>query len=147
MYAISNNKTFLSCVLIALMGTLLLGACQQQKDQPEQVAQEFLDYIEEGELKKAKEISTKDTKKLLKLFDHTNFSDSIRNSDMTFRDLECEVQTDSATCRYERYFKGKSEGMETINLVRKEGKWLVNIEKEGLNKQERKSSWGWLMSF
>jgi len=140
MYALSNNKPFLNCLLIGLMGTILLGACHQQEDQAEQVAQEFLTYIEKGELKKAKEISTKDTKKLLNLFEHTNFSDSIRNSDITFRDLECEVQTDSATCRYERYLKGESEGMETINLVRKEGKWFVDIEKEGLNKQERKSS-------
>lgn len=119
-------------VLIALIFITFLISCQlfkSGKNNPEFVAQTFLEHIQRLEFEEAKEYSTEETKMMLTFF--TTISELVPDSQRvteTKPDVvihECVVQGETAQCSYSA--NGKDQ---TIDLLKQDGKWLVDMKKE-----------------
>lgn len=110
----------------------ILISCQlfKKKDNsPEFVAKTFLVHIQKLEFEDAKEYATEETKMMLTFF--TNISDLVPDSQRvsaTEPDVEihdCIIQNETAQCSYTANHKDQ-----TIDLIKQDGKWLVDMKKE-----------------
>lgn len=120
------KSLFLSCFLI-------MAACSGG-DSPKAVAEKYLKAIGSYDFEGAKKYGTVDTGKLLDMM--SGFAkmvpDSTKN-DIIFTILDEKVDGDKAVVIY------KEEGEDTevsLNLLRVEGKWKVNMTKESINEAE-----------
>lgn len=120
---------------IVLAATLFMAACGSKADGPKEVATKFLTHINAMEFEEAKQYGTKETGELLDML--KGFAamggeeQKPENTSFEIKDVKEEGDTATVTYRSEG-----SEEDETLNLVKQDGKWLVNISKEDMNKDE-----------
>ncbi|MGF1566041.1 MAG: DUF4878 domain-containing protein [Flavobacteriales bacterium] len=118
-----------------LAAALFMAACGSKADGPKEVATKFLTHINAMEFEEAKQYGTKETNDLLDML--KSFAamggeeQKPEATAFTITDVKEEGETATVTYKSEG-----SEEAETLNLVKQEGKWFVNISKEDMNKDE-----------
>ena len=129
---IKMKKIVLSFVALAFTIITLIG-CGGSKSDPKAVATNFLNARNSLDFETAKKLSTPETGKLLEML--ASFSgmmpDSMKNEakkiKVSIKDIK--EEGDNATVTYSESAK---PGDQTIKLVKKDGKWLVNMSKEDM---------------
>ena len=118
--------------ILALLFFVFLVSCQLFKGKtntPEYVSQIFLEHIQRLEFEEAKALATEETKMMLTFF--ANITELVPDSqripaaetDVVVH--ECIIQGETAQCSYTA--NGKDQ---TIDLIKEDGKWLVDMKKE-----------------
>lgn len=123
------KKLFLSIVAIALI-SLTIVSCSKKSD-PKDVSEKFLTALTKMDYEGAKKYGTPETGKMLDML--SSFSsmmpDSVKNK---AKDVKVEVKNvkeDGDKCEV-TYKSSDKEEDQMLNLVKKEGKWLVNMTKD-----------------
>lgn len=117
-------------VVLSIAVAALMTACGGGET-PSKVAEKFLTHIDKKEFKEAKAYGTKATGDLLDMVD--GLAGMMPKEDPKgFVIKEEKIEGDKATVTYRS--NGK-EADETLNLVKEDGKWLVNMSKEDMNKE------------
>jgi ATP phosphoribosyltransferase regulatory subunit HisZ len=120
-----------------LIVTLSVVAFSCAGDSPETVAKQFMEHFKNQDYEKAKELGTENTKKMIdfiagmqSLSAGTEDSTANEMEGAVMKDFKCEeVATDTVSCTYKIEQDGEvSES--TIDLVKQDGKWLVDMKKE-----------------
>jgi hypothetical protein len=117
---------------IPLIVALLFAACGGGSESPTEVAKKFLDHTNKLEFKEAKAYSTKATGELLDMITGMAGMMGEQPPAPAYTIVGETIDGDKATVTY------RSEGEqadESINLVKEDGKWLVSISKEDLDKE------------
>lgn len=119
-------------VVLLIAIPLVIFSCKIFKDKrntPEYVSQVFLEHIQRLEFEEAKAYATEKTKMMLTFFKNITelVPDSQRipaqKTDVVIHD--CIIQGETAQCSYTA--NGKNQ---TIDLIKQDGKWLVDMKKE-----------------
>jgi len=107
---------------IVLVAVVVVNACGPNKNSPEYVAETFLKHMNKKEYAEAKKLGTEATVQFLEGKEQDT---SIVAKDAKIENMKCVVTGETAICNY------KIDGNdETINLVKSEDKWLVDMKKE-----------------
>jgi hypothetical protein len=117
------------------MLVLILTACSPES--PKSVANNFLSAAAEMDYEKAKKYATPSTGKLLDMLAGAEAytPDSVKKKMMSnFTIVDEYSRTDSTSIVL--YHLKNSDSDQILNLVKRNGKWLVNISKEELNTRE-----------
>ncbi len=119
----------LQLITIVLAAGMIFSACETIQT-PEQVAKDFLEYLEKGEFDEAKKLGTKDTHEVLESFKvfgelGEEFGETEDAEPRKISDVKCEIEGDEAKCTYMA-----DDEKEEIFLVKEDGKWLVDMKKE-----------------
>lgn len=118
--------------VLALCTAVLLTACGGGASTPSDVASKFLGHTNKMEFKEAKKYATKATGEVLDMIG--GMAAMMPKEDpKSFKIVSEKIDGDKATVTYRT--DGKEED-ETLNLVKEDGKWLVNMSKEDMNKEE-----------
>ncbi len=121
-----NMKKLLSVVIVAII-IVAVSACGNKKNSPEAVAETFLGHLNKKEYAEAKKLGTENTKQMLDMMESVgSMGAKAEAKDVKIENLKCTTEADKAKCTY------KAEGKdETIDLVKQDGNWLVDMKKEG----------------
>ncbi|WGD34040.1 DUF4878 domain-containing protein [Olleya sp. YS] len=125
-------KTFLvSCFLV-------LTACGGGG--PESATINFLESMYSGDFETAKQYATTDTKSMLTMLESfgakDQFADKMKESEMEFEVVETKIDGDTAVCTVKMSSSEDEKDQDMpINLVKKDGEWLVDMNKESMNKE------------
>jgi hypothetical protein len=123
------KKLLLSVVAFALM-TFAIMSCGN-KSNPKDVSQNFLNALTKMDYEGAKKYGTPETGKMLDML--SSFSnmmpDSVKNK---AKDIKVEIKNvkeegDKCVVTYKN---NEKEEEQTLNLIKKDGKWLVNMTKD-----------------
>jgi hypothetical protein len=130
------NKTLriFSHVLLLFMVVFVAGC---SRENPKSVAQKFLSAAAEMNYQEAKKYSTPSTGKLLDMLAGAEAytPDSVKKKMMSdFTIMKEYSRTDSTSIVL--YHLKNSDTDQILNLVKRDGKWLVNISKEELNTRD-----------
>ncbi len=122
------NKIILIPSLFVFLGMV---SCQK-KNSPEYVTKEFLTAVQKKDWDKAKSLGDEATKKHITFWEfmEENISDTATTDEnwiKEIKDIKCEVKDSTATCFYCCVFEDQKS---MINLVKKDGKWLISHGKE-----------------
>jgi len=122
---------------IILTAILLISACKQSVDTPEEVAETFLNHITKKEYAEAKTYGTESTGKMIDLIesftkmDGEELDEEIKEP--VYEDIKAVIDGETAIVTY------KADGLEEkINMVLQDGKWLVDMRKEDSSGDEIK---------
>ena len=115
-----------------LIIALLFAACGGGSESPSAVAKKFLDHTNKLEFKEAKTYSTKATGELLDMVAGMAGMMGEQPPAPAYTIAGETIDGDTATVSYRS--EGK-EADESIKLVKEDGKWLVSVSKEDLNKE------------
>jgi len=118
---------------LAIVIALFAVACGGGSATPSQVAEKFLTHTNKMEFKEAKKYSTKATGEILDMIAGMAGMMGEQEAPKGFKITNETIDGDKATVTY------RSEGKdadETVNLVKEDGKWLVNMSKEDMNKED-----------
>ncbi len=116
---------------LAVLLTVIFMASCGSSDDPKGVAEDFLKALGKQDYEKAKELSTEKTKSMLTLIESmakmAKENGEVAEPDKMpdFEMGKCEVDGDKAVCHYTA--DGKEE---KINLVKVDGDWKVDMNKE-----------------
>lgn len=110
----------LAKVLGVLVVLAMFASCA--KKGPEQVAEKFLTHLNKLEFAEAKKYATESTQKMLDLLSQFPNQEA---KEVKIENLKCTEEGDKARCTYT--VDGKEE---SIDLVKVDGKWLVDMQKE-----------------
>lgn len=110
----------LAKVLTVLVVLAMFASCA--KKGPEQVAEKFLNHLSKQEFAEAKKYATESTQKMLDFL--SQFPEQ-EVKETKIENLKCTEEADKAKCTYTA--DGKEE---SIDLVKVDGKWLVDMQKE-----------------
>lgn len=118
--------------IFPLIVALVFAACGGASESPSDVAKKFLDHTNKLEFKEAKTYSTKATGELLDMIAGMAGMMGEQPPAPAYTIVGETIDGDKATVTY------RSEGEEadeSIKLVKEDGKWLVSISKEDLDKE------------
>ena len=112
---------------------ILLSSCRisQKKNSPEYVSYQFLSHFQQMEFDEAAKYGTENTKMLIMFFKNIigmmqpEKRDSIQIPEANVEIKKCYVYENSAKCTYIA-----NEKTDTLDLLKIEGKWLVDLKKE-----------------
>ena len=109
---------------ISLLFSLLIAACGSVEQDPEEVAESYLNYLNNKEYDKAKELGTENTRKMIDKFEFFGaLNGAVGSGRAIIENIKCIVDGDKAICS----FTADGESKEMI-LVRVDGKWLVDFD-------------------
>ena len=125
-----NRKYFLLCFLF-----LINFGCSN--DQPKDVAQKFLSASARMDYKEAKKYATPATAKLLEMLSAASdlTPDSVKKRMEASFEIVKEYKRND-TLAIVLYHLKNSDTDQTLNVVKRDGKWLVNVSKEEFNSGE-----------
>ena len=127
-------KAFL---ILGFVSFAFFASCSNDND-PEAVAKKFLDHVNKGEFKEAKEYCDEQTASLIGMMESMagDKTKELKDADVKTEIVSSEVKEDKATVKY-KSTGGKSgnSAEQTLNLVKVDGKWKVTIDKENANKE------------
>lgn len=130
-----ENKisSMLSISLIMLF--LIITSCSNE-NKPEVVAEKFLTHLSKGEYEEAKLYATENTKTLLNFIKNNSSTTKKddKSSEEKFEHVKTIINGDEAVCTFK-----KDSIEEKIPMKKVDGKWLVDLKKETLNKEPGKS--------
>jgi hypothetical protein len=116
-------KKLLSLVVIAL-AVITINACKSS-DTPDKVAQKFLDHINKKEFTDAKKLATPESAASIDMLESFSKMGGDQAKEAKVEGLKCKEDGDKAACDYTENGEAKK-----IDLVKKDGKWLVEMKKE-----------------
>jgi hypothetical protein len=128
------NKTFF---LLAFVSFSFLASCSNDGN-PEAVAEKFLNHVNKGEFKEAKEYCDEQTAQLIGMMESmvAGKEDEMKKLDAKVEIISSEVKDDKATVKYKTTSTKEPVGKEqSLQLVKVDGKWKVTIDKENMNKE------------
>lgn len=122
-------KTRFSLAIVIAMFAI---ACGGGSATPSQVAEKFLTHTNKMEFKEAKEYATASTGEVLDMIG--GMAAMMPKEDpKSFKITGETIDGEKATVTYRTDGKDADE---TVNLVKEDGKWLVNMSKEDMNKED-----------
>ena len=127
-------KAFL---ILGFVSFTFFASCGNDND-PEAVAKKFLDHVNKGEFKEAKEYCDEQTASLIGMMEGMagDKTKELKDSDVKVEIVSSEVKEDKATVKYKTSGgKSANSAEQTLNLVKVDGKWKVTIDKENANKE------------
>lgn len=127
-------KAFL---ILGFVSFTFFASCSSDND-PEAVAKKFLDHVNKGEFKEAKEYCDEQTASLIGMMEGMagDKTKELKDSDVKVEIVSSEVKDDKATVKYKSTGgKSANSAEQTLNLVKVDGKWKVTIDKENANKE------------
>jgi hypothetical protein len=119
-------KKLFSLVIAAIV-VVAFASCGDKANTPEAVATKYLNHLNKKEFDEAKKIATEETGQMLdmmKSFSGVGGTQEVK--EVKIENLKCETTEDKSVCKYTA--EGKDE---SLDLVKKDGKWLVDQKKEG----------------
>jgi|GEM_PF-1107682 len=122
-------KTTLKQIALAALVALIV-ACGGG-DTPKSVAENFLKALNKMDYEAAKKYGSEDTGKLLDMM--SGFAKMMPDSAKKERSFEIKdekIEGDKATVTYT---ESGEEGIQSLNLVKVEGKWKVSMSKDSMN--------------
>jgi hypothetical protein len=124
------RKYFPVCLLV-----LLFSSCS--KDGPKDVAQKFLSAFARMDFDEAKKYATPATGKLFDMLSAASdlTPDSVKKRMESSFEIVKEYKR-SDTLAIVLYHIKNSDTDQTLNVVKRDGKWLVNVSKEEFNSRE-----------
>ncbi|MEI6124259.1 MAG: hypothetical protein WCQ95_11605 [Bacteroidota bacterium] len=123
-------KKLFSLVMVAIV-IVAISACGGKKNTPEAVAEKFLGHLNKKEYAEAKKMGTENTKQMLDMMESfAGMDKKAEAKEVKIENLKCDTQADKSKCTYTA--EGKNE---TIDLVKQDGNWLVDMKKEGAGDQ------------
>lgn len=127
-----KNLFKLGVIAIAI---IVMNACGSKEEDPSAVAETFLNHLNNKEYSDAKALGTEATGATIDMIEGMgSMGDLVSETDVEVPVVvmgECEIDGDNAVCHYTQ--DGKEE---QIELVKQDGKWLVNLKKEGSGADE-----------
>lgn len=119
-------KKLFSLVMVAIV-IVAISACGGKKNSPEAVAEKFLNHLNKKEYAECKKMGTENTKQMIDMMESfAGMNKKEEAKEVKIENLKCETTEDKAKCTYTA--EGKDE---TIELVKQDGNWLVDMKKEG----------------
>ncbi|WP_289045051.1 DUF4878 domain-containing protein [uncultured Olleya sp.] len=130
------KKPIFKTLLLACF--LVLTACGGGG--PEGATINFLEAIYSGDFETAKEYATTDTKSMLTMLESfgakDQFADKMKETDIDFEVVDTKIDGDKAVCTVKMSSSKEEKDQDMpINLEKQDGKWLVNMDKESMNKE------------
>ncbi len=130
------NRAFL---ILGFLSFTFFASCSSDND-PEAVAEKFLNHVNKGEFKEAKEYCDEQTASLIGMMESMagDKTKELKDQNIKTEIISSEVKDDKATVKYKSTGgkAGATTGAEqTLNLVKVDGKWKVTIDKENANKE------------
>lgn len=122
-----NTIKLLGGALVAAV--ILFTACGGSGDSPKAVAQKFITALEDKKFDEASSVATDETKQAVKMIE--SFA-SMMPADAKKKEFEFgeeKIDGDKASVSYKEKGTDKDQ---TVNLVKKDGKWLVAMSKEDM---------------
>jgi len=126
---------------LVLLVIVTLGACKGG-DKPENVAKEFLTALNKLDYDKAKTFGNEETGKMvdmIKMFSGNTDEAKLAEAKKKAENVKIEITSTemvgdtAAVCQYKvSGIEGQDAKEDKIDLIKKEGKWLVNWKKEGM---------------
>ena len=127
-----NERIMKKFLALNLLTAILFVACGGGSSSPSDVATKFLNHTNKMEFKEAKKYATKGTGEILDLIAGMAGMMGDQQGPKSFTITNETIDGDKATVTYRS--EGKEED-ETLNLVKEDGKWLVNMSKEDMAKE------------
>src|SRR3989339_418869 len=113
-------KNLMKLALVALIAVVGLYACKSS-DKPEQVAEKFLNALYKGDTTEAKSLATFESESYIRTYAGVGaLGEAVK-----IENMKCVETGDTAKCDYTENNQAK-----TIDLLKRDGKWLVNMKKE-----------------
>ncbi|MBM3170812.1 MAG: DUF4878 domain-containing protein [Bacteroidetes bacterium] len=128
-----NHRTLFFSFVLGL-STLFFTSCSFFADKPSKNAEKFLTHFYAFEFEEAKQYGTKSTGELLDAL--KGFVAMLSEEDKKKKSFKILGETMDGETAVVTYQEDGSKEIETLNLVKEDGKWLVNMSKEDLNKEE-----------
>lgn len=115
---------------------ITLTACSSSG--PESVATKFFENLNAGNFEEAKKYATTDTKSMLSMMESFGAKDQLEdlNKNTIFKVIDTKETDNAAVCTLKITDKetGDEEDL-SIHLVKKDSEWLVDMNKEQMNKE------------
>lgn len=129
-----NFKSKLTSVFSILIVGLFLFSCSRE-DSPREVAETFLGYIGNNDFERAKDLGTEETDRLMDMLSGFKkmVSDSTEMEEHNYSIVSEKIEGNVAVYTYEDKNKGPEAGLESLTLVKEDGKWKVAMNKENYN--------------
>lgn len=126
-------KKLINLVIVAFV-IVAFAACGNKKNSPEAVAEKFLNHKNKKEYAEAKKLGTDNTKQMLEMLESFENMDKKAEpaKEIKIENMKCEVKGDSAKCTFT---ENGVEG-QPLDLVKKDGNWLVDMRKEANGETE-----------
>ena len=123
-------KKYVKFAVLAV-AILAINACGGKKESPEAVAEKFLNHLNKKEYAEAKKLGTEQTGQMIDMMESfSSIGGAETKKEAKIESLKCETKDDKSACTY------TSDGKEEkVDLVKKDGKWLVDMKKEGTGDQ------------
>jgi hypothetical protein len=119
-------KNLLKLAVVAVI-IVAMNACGSKTDTPEAVAEKFLNHLNKKEYAEAKKLGTENTSQWVDMMESfSSIGGDQEQKEAKIENIKCDTKEDVSTCTY--LSDGKEE---KLNLVKKDGKWLVDMKKEG----------------
>jgi hypothetical protein len=122
-----NVPNFLLVILV-LMSTL--NACKNLET-PDKVASKFLDHISKKEFSEAKKLATSESATMIDMQESFSKMGGVATKEAKIKNMMCKEEGEKATCDYT-----KDGEAEKLDLIKKDGKWLVDMKKESPDMDE-----------
>ena len=116
-------KKLLTLAVIAL-AVITMNACKSS-DTPDKVAEKFLGHINKKEFAEAKKVATTESAASIDMLESFNKMGGEQAKEVKIENMKCKEDGDKATCDYTENGEAKK-----LDLVKKDGKWLVEMKKE-----------------
>lgn len=111
---------------IAIAVLVSFNACKSGSDNPEKVAEKFLNALNKKDYNEAKKYGTESTIQMIAMMESfKGMTPDTETKDVKIENMKCAVDGEKAKCTYNQ--DGKEE---KIDLVKKDNKWLVDMKKE-----------------
>jgi len=135
------KKIIFNLFLLASLSTVI--SCSSNS--PESVAKIFLEKMHKADFEGAKEYATTDTKSMLTMMESFGAKDKIldeskEKGSLSINVVDTQIDEDKAVCKVELKYSDEDKVEEqTLKLIKKDDKWLVNMGKEDSKKEGSKS--------
>lgn len=123
-------KKLFSLVIAAIV-VIAFASCGDKGNTPEAIATKYLNHLNKKEFDEAKKIATEETGQMLDMMkSFAGVGGAQEAKEVKIENMKCETTEEASVCKYTA--DGKEE---SLNLVKKEGKWLVDQKKEGAGEE------------
>ena len=116
-------KKIFKLAVIAI-AVISFNACKNS-DTPDKVAEKFLNHLNKKEFAEAKKLATPESAAMIEMQESFSKMGGEQAKEAKIENMKCKEEGDKATCDYT-----KDGEAEKIELVKKDGKWLVDMKKE-----------------
>jgi hypothetical protein len=116
-------KKLLTLAVIAI-AVITMNACKNA-DTPDKVAEKYLNHIAKKEFADAKKLATPESAASIDMLESFSKMGGDQAKETKIENIKCKEDGDKAACDFTENGEAKK-----IDLVKKDGKWLVEMKKE-----------------